>query len=80
MKPVLAGPASVVAIRAIRGANMGARLSRARKKAKRQAHQASRVKKDAQHEVAPPNRGLRSQKIADRLSLRRAERRPANDR
>lgn len=59
---------------------MGARLSRARKKAKRRAHRTPRVKHEVQYAVSLPNNGSRSQKIADGLSLKRAERRPANDR
>jgi hypothetical protein len=59
---------------------MGARLSRARKNAKRRAHRTPGVKQEAQYAAPLPKNGLRSQKIADGLSLRRAECRPANDR
>jgi hypothetical protein len=59
---------------------MGARLSRARKKAKRRAHRTSRVKQETQYAAPLPKNRLRNQTIADGLSLRRAERRPVNDR
>jgi hypothetical protein len=80
MMPILADQPTFAAIGAVRGANMGARLSRATKKAKRRAHRTSRVKQEAQYAAPLPYNGLRSQKIADGLSLKRAERRPSNDR
>jgi len=58
---------------------MGARLSNAKKKAKRRSHRTFRVKHEAEKAGLSLN-GLRAKKIAHGLSLKSAERRPANDR